>query len=166
MKKNRILIILAIVVIGAGLAGLCACVVLPVLLGPAVEETLTGIVDSMTTANGEEFIQALADEDYAAAYDLCTKDLQAEIGSSEQLAAMFRSMPDITSWHYDTRTMEVDEKGEEYTKTTTVVVLEGEVTFSDGESDPLEIVLHPELSGSLEEGMPYRVAGFHIGSAR
>ncbi len=160
MKNKRLLLIIAGAVATLGLLCLCISVGLPMLLGPAVEETFNEVMK----APGEDFIQALADEDYEVAFDLCTADLQAKLDSPEVLAAMFSAMPDIESWTYETKTMEMREEEEGRTKTTRVLVFEGEVTFSNDQSRPLEIVLSPEFETSFEGEVPYRVAGFSIGS--
>jgi len=159
MKNKRLLLIIAGAVATLGLLCLCVVVGLPVLLGPAVEETFNKVMQ----APGEDFIQALADEDYRAAFDLCTADLQAELGSPEGLATMFSAMPDIESWTYETQAMEMTEE-EGHTKTTRVLVFDGAVTFSSGQSIPLKIILYPEFETSFGGEVPYRVAGFFIGS--
>ena len=160
MKNKRILLIITGAVATLGLLFLCVVVGLPVLLGPAVEETFNEIMK----APGEDFIQALADKDYEAAFDLCTADLQAELGSPEGLAAMFSAMPDIESWTYETQAMEMTEEEEGRTKTTRVLVFDGAVTFSSDQSIPLKIILYPESGTSFGGEVPYRVAGFFIGS--
>lgn len=148
MKKRQAVLIIVLAIAGIGNLG-CG------LLGPAVEDTFTQVLG----AAGEDFLQALSEENYEAAYDLCTSDLQAEIGSPENMVAMFSATPHIESWTYDARTAEMQEESE----TIRVVVFEGEVTFSNGQSGILEIVLYPE-SGTTSEGdeVPYRVAGFTI----
>mgnify|MGYP006298288729 CR=1 FL=1 len=158
MKNKRLLLIIVGAVATLGLLCLCVVVGLPVLLGPAVEETFNEVMK----APGENFIQALADKDYKAAFDLCTADLQAELDSPEGLAAMFSAMPDIESWTYETKTMEMRQDEQGHTETTRVLVFEGEVTFSNGQSRPLEIVLSPESETTFGGEVPYRVAGFSI----
>lgn len=146
MNKKRVLIIVVVAVAALGLLALCSLLAVPALLtllGPAVEETFTEVV----AEPGENFLQALADENYAAAYDLCNADLQAELGSPEGLATVFSATPQLESWDYSTQTAEV--QGE------SAVVLNGDVAFADGQSGTLEVVL-------MLEGGEYRVAGFTI----
>ncbi len=161
--KNKQTIFIIIGVIAA--LGLGACLLTPVLMKSAMGE-LDVTLDEMMSASGEHFIQALADEEYETAYDLCTADLQAQIGGPEDLAAMFSSMDSITSWTYDTWMNEVETQFGEHTGTMTVVRLKGDVTFSNGKSDALEVILYPEIENfSIETGeLPYRVAKFSIGA--
>jgi hypothetical protein len=159
MKKNRVVLIIAIAVALLGVLSLCAIFALPVLIGPAVERTFTG----MMAVSGEDFLQALAAEDYLAAYTLCTSDLQSVVESPGGLAEMFSAVPTLDSWDYKTRRVEVEEEGDGYTATMTVMVLEGEVIFADGQSDSLRIVLYPKMPPSSEEGIPYRVEQFSVG---
>ena len=75
-------------------------------------------------ATGEKFLQAIKDEDFEAAFNLCTPDLQAELGSPTDLAFYFPTdVLQLDSW---TATMTQDASDTALSKMT------GDVTFTDG----------------------------------
>jgi hypothetical protein len=147
MKTSRIVIVLVSLVFVI-LVCVGVLVLAYVILAPAVGNVYENIVEG-AASTGEQFLQALADGDFATAYDLCTPELQQELGSTDQLAAMFGpSGLQIESWHYETQPMTLEDGRSGF-------ALVGDVTFSGGKTGTLSVVL-------VHVDEAFRVAGFSV----
>jgi hypothetical protein len=75
-------------------------------------------------AVGEKFLQTIKDADFEAAFGLCTPDLQAELGDPVNLAFYFPTdVLQLDSWTFTIAPDATD---------SSVSLMEGEVTFTDG----------------------------------
>lgn len=93
----------------------------------------------------DAFMAALKEGDYAAAYDLCVPDLQAEFGSVEDLEAWaVDNVIEPLEWRFISRRASDD-----------TVELAGNGTFSGDQEASLEVVLY-QVDGE------WLVAGFHV----
>ena len=102
------------------------------LLGPAIGNVYDNIIESVS-ATGEEFLQALKDSDYEAAFALLNPDVQDELGNPEALSFLFP--PDsIDAWEYE---------ADSITTTTgeTGVAMTGTITMSDGSEVEMLLIL-------------------------
>lgn len=94
---------------------------------------------------GESFLVALRDRNYRAAYNLCTNDLQAEIGSADDLRNLLEDNDAVpVSWTITSRKIENDQ-----------AQLLGNGSFSGGREADIEIVLDKVENTWL-------VSGFHF----
>ena len=82
---------------------------------------------------GEQFLQAIKDEDFESAFELCSPDLQAELGDSTDLAFYFPT--DVLQLDRWTSTVTQDTSDE------TVSIMEGDVTFTDGTEGTYSLTL-------------------------
>ena len=99
-RKSRLGLILGIV--GAGIV---ACVGLVLLLVFVVFRATQPAADT-----AEAFMTALKNKDYAAAYNLCTSDLQGEIGSVQDFQTAFEDNEVYpVSWNFSSRSVENDQ---------------------------------------------------------
>ena len=125
-RKTIITIVVIIVVLGLGVVTILA------LLGPAIGNVYGNIMESVS-ATGEEFLQALKDADYEAAFALLNPDVQDELGNPEALSFLFP--PDsIDAWEYeaDSITTATGEAG---------VAMTGTITMSDGDEVEMMLIL-------------------------
>ncbi len=82
---------------------------------------------------GEQFLQAIKSEDFGVAFDLCTPELQAELGDAADLAFYFPTdILQLDSW---TATVTED------ASTATVSYMAGDVTFTDGTEGTYSLTL-------------------------
>ncbi len=102
------------------------------LLGPAIGNVYDNIIESVS-ATGEEFLQALKDSDYDAAYALLNLDVQDELGTPEALELLFPP-ESIDTWEYE---------ADSITTTTgeTGVAMTGTITMSDGSEVEMLLIL-------------------------
>ena len=102
------------------------------LLGPAIGNVYDNIIESVS-ATGEEFLQALKDSDYDAAYALLNLDVQDELGTPEALELLFPP-ESIDTWEYETDsiTTTTGEAG---------VAMTGTITMSDGSEVEMLLIL-------------------------
>lgn len=147
MKTSRIVIILvSLVFVMLVCAGVL--VLAYMILAPAIGNVYENIVEDAASA-GEKFLQALADGDFATAYDLCTPELQQELGEANQLATMFGPGGlQIESWNYEAQSVALEDGQSGF-------ALTGDVTFSGGKTGSLSVVL-------VYVDEAFRVAGFSI----
>ncbi len=94
---------------------------------------------------GEAFMVALRDGNYRAAYDMCTTDLQAEIGDADDLRALIEDSDAApVKWTFTSRNIRNDQ-----------AQLLGTGSFGGGQEADIEIVLN-------KEGNAWLVSGFHF----
>ena len=147
MKTSGIVIILVAFVF-AILVCVGVLVLAYVILAPAVGNVYENISED-AASTGEQFLQALADGDFATAYDLCTPELQQELGEADQLAATFGPGGlQIESWNYETQSVTLEDGRSGF-------ALVGDVTFSGGKTGSLSVAL-------VYVDEAFRVAGFSI----
>jgi hypothetical protein len=134
-RKSRLGLILGIV----GVA-VVACVGLVLLLVFVVFRATQPAADA-----AEAFMTALKDKDYAAAYDLCTSDLQGELGSVRDMQAAVEDYEAVpVSWRFSSRSVENDQ-----------AEMSGDGTFAGGREASISVVLQL-VSGT------WKVAGFNF----
>jgi len=134
-RKSRLGLILGIV----GVA-VVACVGLVLLLVFVVFRATQPAADA-----AEGFMTALKNKDYAAAYNLCTSDLQGELGSVQGLQTTVEDHEAYpVSWNFSSRSVENDQ-----------AEMSGDGTFAGSREAAVSIVL--ELVGGK-----WKVAGFNF----
>ena len=142
MKRKTIIIIVIIIAV-IGLGGVC----IVSLLGPAIGNVYGNITEDVS-ATGEEFLQALKDADYDAAYDLLTPDVQEELGNPEALSFLFP--PDsIDSWEYEADIVNP-------TSDTTGVAMTGTISMTDGSEVEMMLILVDVDGENLIEGYSFQ----------
>lgn len=147
MKTSRIVIILVLLAFVI-LVCVGVLVLAYMILAPAVGNVYENIVEGAAGV-GEQFLQSLADGDFATAYDLCTPELQQELGEADQLATMFGSGGlQIEGWNYEVQSVALEDGKSGF-------ALAGDVTFSGGKTGSLSVVL-------VYVDEAFRVAGFSI----
>ena len=123
MQQNKGPWIIVLIVVGV-LVLCCALIGVFVLVtgGTAVGAAL-GLTQPAVDA-GNEFMQALKDEDYEKAYDLCAPNIQEELGSVEGLQDFIESAErQPEEWKFSSREVNND-----------VADLSGPATFRFGEA--------------------------------
>ncbi len=121
-QKNNTWVIILIVV--GALVLCCAAIGLFILVtsGTAVGAAF-GLTQPAVDA-GNEFMQALKDENYEFAFDLCAPNIQEELGSAEGLQEFIESADrQPEKWKFTSRSMEND-----------MADLSGPATFRFGEA--------------------------------
>jgi hypothetical protein len=123
MQQNKKMWIIILVIVGV-LVLCCALIGLFVLVtgGTAVGAALGLTQPAVDTGN--EFMQALKDENYELAFDLCAPNIQEELGSAEGLQEFIEiadRQPE--KWKFSSRSVEND-----------VADLSGPATFRFGEA--------------------------------
>ena len=114
---------------------------------PGFEDTALQAVDSVEAGIvADSFMLALQTADYAAAYDLCSPDLQAEFGSVEDLGAWMQEYGiEPLDWTFASEN-QVDD----------MYQFLGTALFAGDLEADLEVVL-------IQVDGEWRVAGFHVG---
>ena len=82
---------------------------------------------------GKQFLQAIKDEDFEAAFKLCSPDLQAELGDATDLAFYFPT--DVLQLDRWTSTVTPDATD------SAVSTMAGDVTFTDGTEGTYSLTL-------------------------
>ena len=137
-KKTIVIVVVILAVLGLG------AILLLALLGPAIGNVFENILDDASII-GEDFLQALKESDYDAAYARLHPDVQGEIPGPDALEALFPPTT-IATWEYevDSITTTDGEAG---------VAMIGILTLSDGSQLDMQIIL-------VRVGEENRVVGF------
>jgi hypothetical protein len=127
-------------IIGIVAAAVVACIALVLILIFVVFNATAPAANA-----ADAFMTALKDKDYAAAYDLCTRDLRAELESASNLRQMVEdNNAGPVSWNFTSRSVDNDQ-----------AVISGDGVFTAGREADVEIVLQ-NVDGA------WKVAGFHF----
>lgn len=136
MKKNRLLTILSVVFIIALAAAASGC----------------GAVESAKDLNqkGNDFMTALKDGDFPAAYALCMAELQSELGTVDDLSAMIDgNSARPKEWSFSSWNVSTD------ANQNTTAKVEGTVTYQDDRTGAVTLEL-------IKVGDEWQVMSFNL----
>lgn len=135
MNKKILLIIAAVLLV---LCLLCAGIgVVAFVLGMGATQPVVDV--------GDQFMNALKNEDYNGAYALCAPSLQQELRNPQGLANLIRNARvQPTQWSYASRNI-ANNQGQ----------LDGSVTFVNNREGTLQLVL-------TQVGGTWKIAGFRL----
>lgn len=135
--KNKTWLIIGIV----ALVLCCGIIIVIALVGGLLGFGLT----QPAATTGEAFMTALKDGNYSKAYDLCTPDLQQELGGVQGLQAIIvDNNVQPTGWTFSSR----ETSG-------SMAELKGSVTFTGGRAGSVRVTLS-------QVGNNWLVAGFNL----
>ena len=136
MKHNKFLSLTIVIVIIALTAAVSGC----------------GAVESAKVLNqtGNDFMTALKDGDFDAAYNLCVAELQTEIGTVDDLAAMIDdSSARPQEWKFSSWNVTTD------ANQNNIATVEGTVTYQDGRTGAVTLEL-------IKVGEAWEVMSFNL----